>query len=212
MPPKRKQKEVEDISDSEPYTEAEPEIEIGREDTVKLIQRIETLANKRNTRRKAIKAEFDKYIDEMKEAIEKHHASKAEKRSNEIKALLTRRAQALEKRAAIERDIAKLIQETRENTEDLMVVLEAAYEGGCQKANDATGSFASLVTTKTAAPVPAPITPPSPMKTRLYDILGEAKIDRGEKGGHGQSDDPAKDAEHQDKRLSKADFFENIAW
>ncbi|KAK5630003.1 hypothetical protein RRF57_005718 [Xylaria bambusicola] len=203
----RKQKEVEDISDSEPYTEAEPETEKERENTVKLIQKIETLANKRNARRKAIKAEFDKYVDEMKEAIEKHHASKAEKRSNEIKALLTRRAQALEKRAAIERDIAKLLLDTRENTEDLMIVLEAVHVGGCQKFNDAKGSFANLVTKSVA---PAPATPPSAMKKRLYDILGEAKIEKGEKDVHG--DNLVKDAEHQDTHQSKEGFFESITW
>ncbi|KAJ3579585.1 hypothetical protein NPX13_g982 [Xylaria arbuscula] len=146
MPPKRKQTVVDLVSESELEDESDDELDLNN--SLKFIQRIEALAKKRNDKRNAITAGFDKFIADTKGAIEKHYAAEAKKRSAEIKDLLTRRAQALQKRAAIECEIKALISQGRKDTHDIMVILEEVQFYKYRKSSTTAGSLASLISSR----------------------------------------------------------------
>ncbi|KAI1420380.1 hypothetical protein F5Y12DRAFT_719605 [Xylaria sp. FL1777] len=204
MPPKRKQREDDIALDSGPEVIVVPRPTTTVPIQVQLLENIERFRAQRDKDRENIASSFNKYVAETKQAIANHYASKAETR-----ALLIRYAKALEQRAAIERSIETLLLKTREDAEDLVLVLEAVQIGNRRRLDDASGSFASLVPKSTAS---APtVTPCNTTDKRILDVGGEAWGNTREKEGHARDDTCAKDAKHQNEEWED-NRFDEISW
>ncbi|KAI1192303.1 hypothetical protein F5X97DRAFT_341172 [Nemania serpens] len=144
MPPKRKQSD-DILSGSESdIVLVSPRRPAATTLLPEVMQNIERLKTKRGNGRKKIAAGFKAYIDGMKNEIEDHYTTEDKKRSTEVKTLLTRYAEALEKRASIEKSIEEIVLNSREDLRELTIVLEAAYSGRQQQSTAAAGSFASI--------------------------------------------------------------------
>ncbi|KAI1311410.1 hypothetical protein F5Y03DRAFT_342977 [Xylaria venustula] len=174
MPKKRQQKPDSDSDDeSEVVVVAHRPTETS---PFELLEKIEGFQERRDNERKRVAEDFNVYVAEQEEAISNHYASKAENRSAEVKALLSHLHEALEQRASIERSIKAILSQTSEDTEDLVVLLEAVQTGRRQKLEAARGSLASLVPKHTA--VAAALTPPSDTKQRTLEVPGIPLNDR----------------------------------
>ncbi|KAI0966800.1 hypothetical protein F4678DRAFT_448198 [Xylaria arbuscula] len=166
MPPKRRQQKPDSDSDYE------SDVVVAHRPTettpFELLEKIEAFKERRDNQRKNIADDFDVYFNEQQEAISKYYASKAENRSAQVKALLSRLHEALGQRASIERSIQALLSQTSEDTEDLVVLLEAVQTGRRQKLEAACGSLASIVPKGTA--IAAALTPPSDTNKRTLNV------------------------------------------
>ncbi|KAI0427380.1 hypothetical protein F5Y09DRAFT_316288 [Xylaria sp. FL1042] len=203
MPPKRKQREDNTALDSE------PEIVVVHDPPAQLLRKVEKFKHERDEDRDKIITTFNEYITEKKEEIAIHYASKIQKRSTEAKALLTRFAKALEQRASIERSIEELLSQSCEDTEDLVVILEAIQVGRHRKLDEIRGSFASLVPKLTAS-TPT-MTPCSILDKRAFEVLGEALGNRREEG-HSKEDSYAGDAKHRNEERGNGNPFDEFVW
>ncbi|KAI0910768.1 hypothetical protein F4823DRAFT_588783 [Ustulina deusta] len=203
MPPKRKQRQDDIVSGSEPEIVMERGLDVAA--SAKLLEKIEIFKAQRDEDRKDIAAGFDEHVAKTKEAIANHYASQAGKRSTEARALLTRYAKALEQRASIERSIEELLSKSREDTEDLLVVLEAAQIGRHRKVSNANGSFAFLVPKGTTSALT--MTPSSTMDKRTFDMLSEARDNGRQKEGRASGD-----AKHKNEERGKENVFGEILW
>ncbi|KAJ8133501.1 hypothetical protein O1611_g123 [Lasiodiplodia mahajangana] len=196
MAPKRKPVSLEISSDSDSdvvvrqpptATTALPEV----------MRNIEMLKAKREAGRKKISAGFDAYIAGKKNEVEAHYTSKTKKRTSEVKELLTRYAEALEQRAAIEKSIEELVLDARDELQQLMIVLEAAYTGRQGQLKAATGSFASLLE-------PVMVKTPAPDK----DDANMQDEGRADKAGRNY----AGDSKYQKENQGREDIFDRISW
>ncbi|KAI3343218.1 hypothetical protein F4824DRAFT_495003 [Ustulina deusta] len=203
MPPKRKQRQDDIVSGSEPEIVMERGLDVAA--SAKLLEKIEIFKAQRDEDRKDIAAGFDEHVAKTKEAIANHYASQAGKR-----ALLTRYAKALEQRASIERSIEELLSKSREDTEDLLVVLEAAQIGRHRKVSNANGSFAFLVPKGTTSALT--MTPSSTMDKRTFDMLSEARDNGRQKEGRAHDGNYAGDAKHKNEERGKENVFGEILW
>ncbi|KAI1356755.1 hypothetical protein F5Y01DRAFT_309298 [Xylaria sp. FL0043] len=204
MPPKRKQRGDDTAFDSE------SEIVVVHDDPALLLQKVEKFKRERDEGRKKITASFNKYLEEKKEEIVNRYTSKAQKRSTEAKALLSSFARALEQRASIERSIAKLVAQSQEDTEDLVIVLEAVQVGRRRKLEESRGSFASLVPkSTTSAPTMTP--PSSVLDKRAFEVLGEA-LGNGREEGHAEENIHNGDAKHRHEERGKRNAFDEFLW
>ncbi|KAI0107612.1 hypothetical protein GGR51DRAFT_559418 [Nemania sp. FL0031] len=214
MPPKRKPLSLEISSDSD------SDVVVLQRPTAttvlpEVMRNIETLKAKREAGRKKISASFDAYITRRMKEIEDYYSSETQKRwvdltmrhvpssayktswlASEAKALLTRYAEALEQRAAIEKSIEDLALDARDELQQLMTVLEAAYTGRQRQFKAAVGSFASLE--------PVMLKSPAPDKGAV-DIQGEDQADEAGKSH-------ARETKRQNEDQGREYIFDRILW
>ncbi|KAI1131734.1 hypothetical protein F5Y10DRAFT_232958 [Nemania abortiva] len=191
MPPKRKpQDDISSGSESDPVVLQRPTV---TEILPKVMQNIEMLTAKRDRGRKKISAGFDTYIAGRKKEIEERYTSEARKRSTEAKTLLTRYVEALEERASIEKSIEEMALDAREDLQELMIILEAAYSGRQQQCKAAAGSFASL------EPVPAKGAAVNKVTPDMRDEIRAGK-------------DYIGDTKRQDENQGRDYIFDEILW
>ncbi|KAI1739271.1 hypothetical protein F4680DRAFT_141367 [Xylaria scruposa] len=165
-----------------------------------IMRNIEMLKARRDKSRKEITAKFDAYISKKKKEIEDCHASKANKRSTELKDLLSHYIQALEKQASIEKSIEDIVLQTRDHLNELNMVLDAAYSGRQQRSHAAAGSFSSIVPAPTKSTAPANPTVPR-VATNMQN---EGQADGGEKEGRIRKGDP--------NYAGKENVFDQFTW
>ncbi|KAI0447325.1 hypothetical protein F4803DRAFT_499163 [Xylaria telfairii] len=154
----------------------------------------EVLKIRRKGVRNNIATGFNTYATEKENEIGDHYASEARKKSAELKDLLTRYAQALEKRASIEKSIEDIVSSTREDLNELNVILTAAYSGRQQQSHTAAGSVRSIV------PMPAKNT----TSTSPTNIRNNAHANGGEKEGYPCNRDHS--------YAGKENVFDPISW
>ncbi|KAI1824472.1 hypothetical protein F4861DRAFT_255095 [Xylaria intraflava] len=211
MPPKRKRNDY-TVSESE-----SDDVSLHRPTAMTLLpqvmQNIERLKARRDRFRKNITEQFDAFAAGKKKSIEAHYASKTEQRSSEARDLLTRYAEALKQRAAIEKSIEEIVLNAREDLRELTVVLEAAYSGRHQQANAAISSFTPTTLASAEDAAPATIMDPgAAAEKNVLEMCSESRSDKDAKETRADDPDCARETEHLYRKRPKESIFDRILW